>query len=71
MTRVHSYAGTCYPERPVAFEWEGVWLNVAEIIRQARTPEALLFWVFAENDVCYQLTWQITTSEWTVEKRLS
>lgn len=70
MTRVRCYAGTHSPERPVAFEWEGAWLNVAEVVRQARTPETLVFWVLAENDVCYRLSWQVAADEWIVEKQL-
>ncbi len=66
MSCVRCYAGASYPERPVAFEWQGSWLEVTEIIRQARTPETLAFWVLAENDVCYRLTWQVAADNWTI-----
>ncbi len=66
MSRVRCYAGASFPERPVAFEWQGSWLKVTEIIRQARTPETLVFWVLAENDVCYRLTWQVAADNWTI-----
>jgi hypothetical protein len=67
MANVHCYAGASYPERPVAFEWEGQWLEVAELLRQARRPEGLLFEVQAEDGKRYRLVWDAETDEWTVE----
>jgi hypothetical protein len=32
MTRVRCYAGSTYPERPEAFEWEGAEKQVARIL---------------------------------------
>lgn len=69
MARVRCYAGASYPERPIAFLWEGRWLYVSEVIRQERSPEEMVFWVLAENDVCYQLRWQVTADEWIIKKQ--
>lgn len=69
LTEVRCYAGTRYPERPVAFLWEGRWLEVTQVDRQAHTQTAMVFWVQAENDVCYELTWQVTTDAWIVRQQ--
>jgi hypothetical protein len=66
MTRVRCYAGARYPERPVAFEWEGRWLDIAELAGQARTPEGLLFDVLAEDGRRYRLAWHAETDEWAI-----
>jgi hypothetical protein len=66
MANVRCYAGASYPERPVAFEWEGRWLDVIEVRRQARTPEGLAFDVLAEDDQWYHLEWTQAVDEWTV-----
>lgn len=64
-TRVRCYAGASYPERPVAFEWEGGWLGVAEVLWQARTPEGLVFRVLVGNDQRYELAWVETDDSWS------
>ena len=66
MAKVRSYAGASYPERPVAFEWEGQWLEVSELLRQARTPEGLRFAVLAEDGRRYRLDWGAKTDEWAI-----
>ena len=66
MAEVRCYAGASYPERPVAFEWEGRWLEVVELLRQARTPEGLLFEAKAEDGGRYRLAWDAITDEWVI-----
>ncbi len=66
MTRVRCYAGMSYPERPAAFEWEGTWLKVAEVLWQARTPEGLVFDVLAEDRLRYRLEWIAANDTWIV-----
>jgi len=66
MANVRCYAGASYPERPVAFEWQGGWLEVAELLRQARTPEGLEFDVLAEGGRRYRLAWHAETDEWDI-----
>jgi len=66
MVNVRCYAGASYPERPVAFEWKGRWLKVAEVLRQARTPEGLLFDVLVEDGRRYRLAWHAETDEWAI-----
>lgn len=66
MTRVRCYAGARYPERPVAFEWEGRWLEVIEVLRQSRNPTGLVFDVRAADGGRYRLEWQEAADDWTV-----
>jgi len=66
MNRVRCYAGASYPERPAAFEWEGRWLEVAEVLWQARTPEGLVFDVLAKDGRRYRLAWDEARDEWIV-----
>lgn len=66
LTEVRCYAGTRYPERPLAFKYEGRWLAVAEVVRQAHMPDRMTFWVEVENGLYYELTWLVATDTWTV-----
>ena len=65
-TRVRCYAGAGSPERPVAFAWEGAWLEVAAVLRQARTPEGLVFHVRAGDGRRYELVWTAADDSWSV-----
>jgi len=67
MSKVRCYAGTSYPERPLAFEWGGGWLDVVEVLRQERTPMGLIFRVLAEDGRRYRLAWDEAGDEWTTE----
>jgi hypothetical protein len=65
---VHCYAGTSYPERPVAFEWEGCWLDVTRVIAQARSPAGLEFDLLAEDGQRYRLKWAEISDVWSIER---
>ncbi len=69
LANVRCYAGTRYPERPIALQLEGRWLSVTRVDRLARTPTEFIFWVQAENGVCYRLRWQLATDEWIVNEQ--
>jgi hypothetical protein len=66
MGNVRCYAGASCPERPVAFEWEGQWLEVVGVLRQARTPEGLLFDLLAQDGCRYRLTWDANQDGWRI-----
>jgi hypothetical protein len=75
MSQVRSYAGASYPERPVAFspppmagEGPGVeaWLDVIEVLWQARTPKGLVFDVLAADGRRYRLEWEEAEDRWDV-----
>lgn len=68
LANVRCYAGTRYPERPVALQLEGRWLSITQVERLARTPTEFIFWVQAENGVCYRLSWQLATDEWIINE---
>lgn len=70
MTRVRCYAGAGYPERPIAFEWEGRWLDVVEVLWQARTPEGLVFDVQAGQGARFRLVWDERSDEWVIKRTL-
>jgi len=67
LTRVRCYAGASYPERPTAFEWQGAWIEVIEVLWQARTPDGLVFDGLAEDGRRYRLEWEEVKDEWTVQ----
>lgn len=67
LANVRCYAGTRYPERPVAFQWEDRWLDVARVERQARTPEGLRFDVVVEQGERYRLWWIERGDVWWAE----
>jgi hypothetical protein len=69
MANVRCYAGASYPERPVAFEWEERWLEVAEVLHQARVPGGLVFDVLVEDGRSYRLEWDANEDDWTIIER--
>jgi hypothetical protein len=71
MNGVRCYAGASYPERPVAFEWEGRWLDVAEVLRSARTLEGMTFDVVTGDGQKYRLAWREAGDFWLVTVRSS
>ncbi len=77
MARVRCYAGAGYPERPIAFEWEGRWLDVVEVLWQARTPEGLVFDVYTQctflqagQGARFRLVWDERSDEWVIKRTL-
>ena len=70
MPRVRCYAGTSYPERPLAFEWEGVWRDVVAVVRSARSPEGMVFDVLSQDGRRYRLMWFEASDNWSVETQL-
>jgi hypothetical protein len=71
MSRVRCYAGTSYPERPVAFEWEGRWLDVAEVLWSVRTLEGMTYDIVTGDGQKYRLEWRETEDFWLVSIRPS
>ncbi len=68
---VECYAGARYPERPLAFHWQGERLTVAEVERQWRTPTELVFHVRTIDGRRFALTYREAgepgTEEWRIE----
>lgn len=55
--KVECYAGSCYPERPRAVEWQGKRLLIESIEAQWRTPQGLFFRVCTADGIRLQLTY--------------
>jgi hypothetical protein len=66
MSQVRCYAGTRYPERPVAFEWDRAWLDVVALQREERLPGELSFLVLAGDGRRYRLIWNEVRDQWSV-----
>ena len=71
MSRVRCYAGMSYPERPIAFEWQGVWLEVVDVLRSVRTLEGMTFDIVTGDNQKYRLEWREVGDFWLVSARPS
>lgn len=69
MSNVRCYAGSTYPERPEAVEWEGVERAVVEILHRWRSPEALGFRVRTDDGMVFDLIYDLRSDQWTVIPR--
>jgi len=69
MAVVRCYAGSTYPERPEAFEWEGAEKSVAEILYRWRTPTALGFRVRTADGMVFDLMYDLPSDRWAVIPR--
>ena len=69
-SRVECYAGSSYPERPLAFNWQGQRLQVLEIIEQHRQPNGISFLVRSDQDEkVFELFYNHNTTIWRVQPR--
>jgi hypothetical protein len=58
----HDYIGT-----PLAFVWQGVRLDVTEVITQSRNPAGYLFKV-RSGDGIFELEYDIQSDHWSVNQ---
>jgi hypothetical protein len=66
MTRVECYAGYAYPERPLAFWWEGRRLEIVEIRSEGRTPQGKHFLVETTGERVFEMNYDQADGEWQV-----
>jgi len=66
---VQTRSGFTYAEIPLTLTWEGIRLNVAEVLTQARIPEGLRFHVRTTGDRFFTLTYGEMNDEWQIEPR--
>ncbi len=66
--RVECYAGQTYPERPMAFWWQGRRLVVVGILSEARLPEGRRFIVETTGERVFELTYLMVRDEWQVRE---
>ncbi len=64
---VECYAGTCYPERPRAFVWEGEQVAVEEVERQWRTLAGPAFRVRTADSRRFTLAYDEVADDWDVQ----
>lgn len=70
MNKVHSYAGSTYPEKPRSLEWEGRDYQVEEIIHQTREPEGLRFLVrCSPEDRLFELYYNLIDEDWQIQPK--
>jgi hypothetical protein len=65
-THVECYSGSEYPERPVAFWWQGQRLVVAAVRSEARLPEGKRFLVETDGEQVFEINYNETGDTWTV-----
>jgi hypothetical protein len=66
---VECYSGQTYPERPLAFYWEGERLEITEILSRWRSPEGLNFLVLIEDERTFVLSYNESEDHWSIELR--
>jgi hypothetical protein len=64
---VECTAGARYPDRPLAFVWEGERLVVSAVEREWRTPDGLVFRVDTAGGRQFTLTYDEARDAWHVQ----
>jgi hypothetical protein len=59
----HAYLGS-----PLAFYWHEERLEVAKIVSESHNPAGYTFRVLNEEYGCFELIYNLNTSEWSVEQ---
>ncbi len=65
---VECHSGHEYAERPVAFQWQGQRLEVAEILGRWRTPSGKAFQVLTSNQQVFVLSYYEQEESWEVSQ---
>lgn len=63
---VECHSGYKYGERPLAFSWENQRLEVSEILATWRAPQGPCFRIRAEDDRCFELSYQEAADKWEI-----
>lgn len=63
---VECHSDYTYPERPTALTWEGWRLEVAEILREWRSPEGKGFRVRTVDEQEFELFFSEAANEWQI-----
>ncbi|HLB63677.1 MAG: hypothetical protein A2Z66_05545 [Chloroflexi bacterium RBG_13_66_10] len=66
MDLVECHSGYTYGERPIAFQWEGERLRVAEVEATWRLPGGRRFRVRAEDGRVFELFYGELYDEWRI-----
>jgi hypothetical protein len=65
---VECYAGYAYPQRPVAFWWQGRRLLVAAVRSEARLPDGKRFLVETTGEKMFEINYNQIHDTWTVRE---
>jgi len=63
---VECYSGVEYPERPLAFIWQGTRLEVDEILESHRIPEGKFFRVTTKDGQSFALRYDQLADRWSI-----
>jgi hypothetical protein len=64
---VECYSGVEYAEYPVSFEWQGVRLQIAEILGRRRHPGGKSFRVRIMDERIFELFYEEESQAWQIE----
>jgi hypothetical protein len=64
---VECYSGSAYAERPTAFIWEGIRLEIGAILNRWRTPVGNVFRVQTIDGLEFELAYDEGVDRWTAE----
>ena len=64
--RVECYAGYAYPQRPVAFWWQGERLVVTAVRSEARLPDGKRFLVETAGEQVFEISYHQILDTWIV-----
>jgi len=67
MDIVECLSSSAYPERPLALTWDGQRLEVAAVLSQWRTPEALFFRVQTRDGRLFDLAFSLAGNSWQIQ----
>jgi hypothetical protein len=68
---VECYSGNQYPERPVAFQWQGDRLEVERVEAEWRIPDGKRFRVRTEGGQLFDLFYREMYDEWQITPLMS
>lgn len=63
---VECYSGSEYAERPTALTWQGVRLEIAEILKRWRQPGERCFRVRTQDDRLFELIYVESLDQWRI-----
>ena len=66
LTQVECYCGSEYAEYPLKFEWQGVWLLIAETLARWRRPDGKSFRVRTAEGQVFELHYKEGSQTWSV-----
>jgi hypothetical protein len=63
---VKCHSGYAFAERPIAFEWQGKFLEIETILAEWQTPEGKHFRVSTTDEQIFELVYEFVRDAWEV-----